>query len=111
MSSASKNAVGRGTHRADSGVGDHDVEAAEGGHTLVDHGLEGAAVADVGGPRDDTAACLVDQVDGLVEIALGRHRIRRELDVPRHVDTDDVGTLLGEAYRVGAPPAPGRDRR
>jgi hypothetical protein len=83
-------------------VRDHDVDAAELGHPLVEHRGDGVEVARIGAPGEDPPVELLDQPDGLVEIlrggggrALGRHRAGG-------VEGDDVRALLGEPHGVHA---------
>ena len=51
---------------------------------------------------DDAPTGLLDEVDGLVEILPGRHRVGDAVDLFAQIERDDVGAFLGEPNRVGA---------
>ena len=88
--------------RKDPGVGDDEVEPAEFGDAVGHDLLEPVEVADVGLLGDDAPTGLLDEVDRLVEILAGRHRVRDAVDLTAQVERDDVGPLLGEPDRVAA---------
>ena len=75
---------------------------AEFGDAVGDDLLEPFEVADVGLLGDDAPAGLLDEVDRLVEILAGRHRIGDAVDLFAQVERDDVGAFLGEPNRVAA---------
>ena len=85
----------------DAGVGDQDVESAEGGDRSVDEGLGGLGRSDGGGDRNGLTPGLGD----LVGSGLGHSFV--------DVVDDDGGTRVGQSLGVGepqAPPASGDDR-
>ncbi len=89
-------------HRRDTGIGDDDVHAAE----LVDSGLQrrrqARLIANIGLPRDDPRAGVLDQFDGLREVLGRRQRVRDRGDLLTDVDRDDVGALGGQPHGFGA---------
>jgi hypothetical protein len=95
-------------HRGDAGVGDHDVEAAEFGDALLEGGFERRAVPDVGFPRDDASAGVLDEFHRGGHVLGGGHRIRNTGDLVAQVDRDDAGALRRQLHRVSAALAPGR---
>ena len=101
-STASTNACGGrpGGHRADAGIGDHDVELAELGDAAIDRRRQRRAVADVGDLGERALALLLDQPRRLVEVLGPRERVLVGLDVRADVHGDDVGALGGEHPRV-----------
>jgi hypothetical protein len=87
--------------RHDPGVGENEIQPAELSHAVGDDGLESLEIADVGLLGDDATTGLLHEIDGLVEILAGGHRIGHTVDLLAEVDCDDVGALLGEPHRVG----------
>ena len=85
-----------GGHRADTGIGDHDVEVTELGHAAIDRRRQGRAVADVGDLGVSALAFLLHQPGCLVEILRPCERILVGLDVLADVHGDDVGALGGQ---------------
>ena len=88
--------------RKDARVGQDEVEPAELRHAVGDDFLEPFEVANVGLLGHDAAASLLDEVDRLVEILTGGHRIGDAVDLCTQVERDDVGAFLGETNRVAA---------
>ena len=64
-------------------IGEHEVDAAE--------------------LRDTTG-------DRLVDVLLGRHRVRHAVELAAPVERDDIGAFFGEPDGVGPPPDPGPRR-
>ena len=86
--------------RADAGIGDHDVEATELGHTSIDRRGQRRAVTDVGDLGVRALSLLLHQPGGLVEVLGPREGILVGLDVLADVDGNDVGALGGKHPRV-----------
>ena len=94
--------------RKDPRIGEHEIEPAEFGDAVGHHLLEPFEVADVGLLGDDAPTGLLDEVDRLVEILAGRHRVGHAVDLFAQIERDDVGALFGEPNRVRAALAPRR---
>src|SRR5262245_1728297 len=86
---------------ADSRVGADDVQPSQLLDAAVDGGLDRFVVANVDLGGDDAAVQLLDQICGFSQVVWSG---RLDLGVAAHrgtdVDGDDVGTLLGQTYRV-----------
>ena len=89
-------------HGRDTGVGHHDVEAAELVDTRLNSGRQRGAVADIGLLGDDPRSGVLDEFDGGGQIIGGRQRIGHAGDRRADVDPDDVGALGCQPDRVGA---------
>ncbi len=94
--------------REDPRVGEHEVDPPEFGDAVGHDVLEPLEVPDVALLGDDAAAGLLDEVDRLVEILRGRHRVGDAVDLIAQVERDDVGAFLGEPDRVRAALTPRR---
>ncbi len=90
----------RSRGRENPGIGQHEVDPAELGNTVGDDLLQPAEVAHIRLLGDDAPAGFLDEVDGLVEVLAGRHRVRDAVDLSAQIDGDHVGALLGEPDRV-----------
>ena len=84
----------------DAGIGQNEVQPAELRRALCENRLQWIEVADVGLLGDDAPPGLLDQLDGLGEVLLGRHRVGDAVELLAEVDGDDVGALFGEPNRV-----------
>ena len=93
--------------RADTGVGDDDVELPELGDPAIDRRRECGAVADVGDLGVDTPAFLLHESRGLVEVLRSGERVLVGRDVLADVDGDDVGAFRGEQLRMRPALTPG----
>src|SRR5690349_7988189 len=78
------------------------METAQLGDRLVHCLLQRSTVADVDDRRNRAATGLFDQLDRLVQILPGSKRVLVGFDVGAHVQSDDVGTLVGKMDRVAA---------
>ena len=87
-------------HRQDAGVGDDDVDLAEISHSRLDGVAQFVALADVGHPRQDPTADLLDRALGLGQVIGRGQRVGIGRDVAADVDGDDVGTFPGHRDRV-----------
>ena len=90
-------------NRDDAGIGDDDVEPAEGLQSLLEHRCEGIAVANVALPGEDSAATVLDQLHCGGQVIRGCAGVVGRLELCADVDRDDGGTLGGEPDRVRAP--------
>lgn len=99
--------VGRG-HRGNAGVGHHDVHPAQ----LVEAGLQGSAqrhrVTHIGLLGHDARTGVFDQLDRGRQVLGVRERIGHAVDLLAQIDSNDVGSIGGQAQGVGAALAAGR---
>ena len=87
----------------DPGIGDDDVEPAEGLQSLLEHRCNGITVANVALPGQDSAATVLDQLHCGGQVIRGCAGVVGRLELCADVDRDDGGTLGGEPDRVRAP--------
>src|ERR1700712_18075 len=86
--------------RRDAGVGQNDVELAEFSDTGVDGSGQRHAVTDVGDHGKGSAAFLLHQTCGLIEVLRPGQRVVVGGDVLAQIDGDDVGALGGQKSGV-----------
>jgi hypothetical protein len=86
---------------ADTGVGDDDVDAAELLESAFERSLDLVVVANVGLRQHRSAAGLLDQTFGLVQVCRCGARVGGRVDVAAEVESDDVGAFLGQCEGVG----------
>jgi hypothetical protein len=86
----------------DTGIGDDDVDPAEGVDAQARCRLQRGAISDVGDRRHDAPALLLDEPHGLVKIRRRASRIGREPDWLAQVDSNDVGALVRKGDCVRA---------
>ena len=89
-------------HRRDAGVGEHDVDAAEEGDSVVERRLQRCAVAHVGLHGVDASVERLDLRDGLGKLLRRGQRIGDRVDLRGDVDRDDVCAFLGQTDGVRA---------
>src|ERR1700742_820733 len=84
-------------------VREHEVDPAQLGHAGGHNGFQSLEIPNVALLGNDAAARLLDEVDGLVEVFAGRHRVGDAVDLTAEIEGDDVGALLGEPNRMRPP--------
>ena len=87
---------------ADACVGDDDVQPAHLLHAGVDRGLERVVIPHVDLGCVDATVVALDQIRGLGQVFGGGQRNLNTVDLLTDVDSDDVGALLRQPYRVRA---------
>ena len=103
-------AVGARLHRRDTGVGDDDVEPAEFVEPGLQRGGQRSLIANIGLPRHDSGAGVLDELDRGGEIVGRGHRIGHRRDLVADVDRDDVRAVGGQPDRLARDPDLGRRR-
>jgi hypothetical protein len=87
----------------DAGIGDDDVEPAEGPQSLVENRGNGIAVANVALPGKNSAATVLNQSHGGGQVVDSCPGVVGRLELCADVDRDDGGAIGGKLDRVRAP--------
>src|SRR5689334_8647446 len=87
----------------DTGVGDDDVHSTQLVEPSGERRLNLVVVANISLRQNSSAARLLQQSFGLLQVGDGRTRVRRGVDFAAEVEADDVGAFSGQREGVGSP--------